>query len=402
MKTNHLSVVEIDNTRHQMLQAVTSDVQQANLVAPAGDSDQRSRKVWTVIKNHPGPYSASFVADFDYTLLAPTDGSFMTYFQVRDNSDLESRVESNIIKFYGKDSEDLKRSPIIFKFLDDNGEVCYYATMGWGRGYAFRKKKDKKPAIIIDCTKMPLNEVLQFAFMAASRSNESDNDEVDNETRRDVIQQCRTLIELEEKLGATMSQDEKIKMCDEFLLSKYSYSKQEHGPTRADIINMALEIGRAAPLPMPDDDILDREWKRAFNGNSFDVDNKTNVLKIINNGYFQDIRRAILNHWSTRSSEEVSKVRKPCWLALRVGSCESTQKSITSIDTVKSKRRAMIKSLTEFNVNANHKFGGVPLVKRVLFVKQLDFGADYEAWEWNEDMEQFDKIGTPSQIPIDF
>lgn len=395
MKTNHLNVVEIDNTRHQMLQAVTRDVQQANLVAPAGDSDQRSQKVWAVIKSHPGPYSASFVKDFDYTLLAPTDGPYMTYFQVRDNSGLNSRIKSNIIKFYGKDSEDLKRSPIIFKFLDNSGQVCHYSPMGNGRAYAFREKRDKKPAIIIDCTKMSLNEVLQFAFTAASKSNESDNDEIDNETRLDVIQQCRTLIDLRERLGVTMSQTEKIKMCDEFLLTKYSYSKQEHKPTRMDIINMALEIGRSAPLPMPNNDVIDREWKRAFNGNSFDADNSANVLKIINNGYFQDIRRAILNHWSDRSSEEVSKVRKPCWLALRVGSCESTQKSITSIDNVKAGRIQMIKLLTGFNVNANHKFGGVPLAKRVLFVKQLDSGADYESWEWNEDEEKFDKIGTP-------
>ena len=38
---------------------------------------------------------------------------------------------------------------------------------------------------------------------------------------------------------------------------------------------------------MPDNDILDREWKRAFNGNPFDFDNNTNVLKLVNNGYFK-------------------------------------------------------------------------------------------------------------------
>tara|TARA_Y100000592_G_scaffold13574_1_gene19147 strand:- start:206 stop:1411 length:1206 start_codon:yes stop_codon:yes gene_type:complete len=397
-----LKVIDTNSsTKKQMLNKVTADLQKLGLVAPASDSDQRSQKVWKVLEDHSGPFSVAVDPQFDYTLLMPTDHEDIDFFQVRDNSQLSKRVSELIEKFYGPDSEPLKRAPIIIKYIGEDGNMIHGAIVGNGRGYCFKKKKDKKPAIIVDCTEMSPSDVYTLAFNGASRSNEDDNDSVDKEVFKDFVQQCLTYIKTLEKKRGPISFEDKKKSMYEFLSGKYALSRESSKPYINNIINFALKDGRSASLPTPSDVEIDSVWKSFWNGQSFDINKNDTVLKIKNNGYFDDMKRTILKEWLDRVPDEVTKVRKPCWLAIRIGSSES-EKPITSHDKIKTERKRMIGLFNGFNSNPNCKLGGVHIVKKILFLKQLVSEADYEAWEWDEDMEQFVRVGSPSQISLDF
>ena len=62
----------------------------------------------------------------------------------------------------------------------------------------------------------------------------------------------------------------------------------------------------------------------------------------------------------------------------------------------------MIKGLELVNRNGHYKKGGVPIVLRVMFVKQLEKDADFEAYEWDMESGVFVKVGTPFQKSLDF
>jgi hypothetical protein len=389
----------VNSNRKEMLQKVTSDVQKAGLTAPAADSDKRSQDVWSVIENHDGIYSITFEEKFDYRELASPNSKYISYFQVRDNSSLEKRIAVNHIKFFGQDPERLRRSPIVFKIRDEDGSIYTYPAVGHGRGYCFKDEESRQPAIVVDCTSMPLLDALKFGFKAASKSNGNNDDAVEPEKKADLIQQCRTLSKLE---GNKISPEEMRLRLDRFLCSKYGLDKPELQGHRTDIVNMALGNGRSNAMPMPESQEISEKWGEFFNGQNFNTENESTVIHIINNGLIADIERSILFRWRAQPESEISEVRKPCHLALRIGSSKSVKGSLTVIKDVVKGREAMIKGLELANRNGHYKKGGVPIVLRVMFVKQLEKGADFEAYEWDMESEVFVKVGTPSQKSLDF
>lgn len=388
----------VNSNRKEMLQKVTSDAQKAGLTPPGSDSDKCSQDVWSVIENQDGIYSITFELEFDYRELASPTSEYISFFQVRDNSSLGKRKEANRIKFFGQKPEALRRPPVLFKIRDEDGNIYVYPAVGHGRGYCFQDEESRQPAIVVDCTSMPFHDALKFGFEAASKSNSNNDDGRDPEKKADLIQQCRT----KAKLEPNNSPEEMNLLLDRFLCSKYGLDKPELQGFRTDIVNMALENGRSNAMPMPEPEEISENWGEFFNGQNFNTENESTVIHIINNGLIADIERSILFRWRAQPESEISEVRKPCHLALRIGSSKSVKGSPTVIKDVVKGREAMIKGLELVNRNGHYKKGGVPIVLRVMFVKQLEKDADFEAYEWDMESGVFVKVGTPFQKSLDF
>jgi len=67
--------------------------------------------------------------------------------------------------------------------------------------------------------------------------------------------------------------------------------------------------------------------------------------------------------------------------------------TITSEETVREQRNHFIKNLTDWNNNVNVINSGMPVITKVLFVKQTSKG-EYEAHEWSEETGSFFKKTT--------
>jgi len=353
------------------------------MVAPFNDTDTRSKKVWSVIEarfKKRGDCEISFRKDFDYKkLVDPTTYKHMSFFQVRSNHKLQERVKNNKIKFFGAEPEQLRKAPIIFKF-DDGGKTIYCPIVGNGRGYCFRNEQVEMPAIIVDCEGMAINDVLQFAFEAASRSNESDPDDVEPEGQDDYIQQLAAKEVLLKLANPKITSEELESELDSWLSRKVKYSKQESAAHRKSLINKALGNGRADALPDPDEEIIERNWKRFFRG-GLNMSKTDKVLKIKNNGYFEDVKRMLFNRWQ----EQTSSSRMPAWLVLRVG--KTGGKPITVIKDVLKGRKKLLDQLTDWNKHPKLEACEFPIIQKVMFVKQLAGDDDYTAYEWNPDEE---------------
>ena len=61
---------------------------------------------------------------------------------------------------------------------------------------------------------------------------------------------------------------------------------------------------------------------------------------------------------------------------------------ITSEESVEKQRKSYIKDITEWNSNNNIINAGMPILTKIMFVKQTSIG-NYEAWEWSEETETF-------------
>lgn len=355
-----------------------------NMVAPFNDTDMRSKNVWGVIEASwkRGDCQIFFRKDFDYKkLVDPMTYKHMSFFQVRSNHKLQERVKNNKIKFFGAEPEELRKAPIIFKF-DDGGKTIYCPIVGNGRGYCFRSEQVEMPAIIVDCEGMAINDVLQFAFEAASRSNESDPDDVEPETQDCYIQQLATKEALLKLANPKFTSEELESELDSWLSRKVKYSKPESAAHRKSLINKALGNGRADALPDPDEETVERNWKRFFRG-GFNMSKTDKVLKIKNNGYFADVERTLYAQWKNRNSSS----RMPAWLTLRVGT--DTGKAITEVKAVLKGRKKLLDQLTSYNKHPKLEACEFPIIQKVMFVKQLAGDDDYTAYEWNPDEECF-------------
>ena len=209
-----------------------------NMISPFNDTDMRSKNVWGVIEASwkRGDCQIFFRKDFDYKKLVDPAYIYMCFFQVRSNHRLQERVKNNKIKFFGADPEELRKAPIIFKF-DDSGKTIYCPIVGNGRGYCFKSEQAEMPAIIVDCEAMAINDVLQFAFESASRSNESDPDDVEPEVQDDYIQQLAAKATLLKLANPKITSEELESELDSWLSRKVKYSKPESAAHRKSLIS---------------------------------------------------------------------------------------------------------------------------------------------------------------------
>ena len=64
-----------------------------------------------------------------------------------------------------------------------------------------------------------------------------------------------------------------------------------------------------------------------------------------------------------------------------------------TVKEIKKQRKAFVAACTSHNLCIFHQATGFPLVKKILFLKQLaNIKDNYEAWEWNEQKKHFDKL----------
>tara|TARA_A200000113_G_scaffold225264_2_gene245554 strand:- start:2099 stop:3181 length:1083 start_codon:yes stop_codon:yes gene_type:complete len=356
------------------------------------DDDPRVRAVWGRIEpvwlQNEG-VTVEFIEKYDYRQLVDPTYEHMSFFQVRENNTLTERIEKNKVRFFGKSPEELKKSPIIFKFVDDSEEVVQAAVMGNGRGYCFKEENSEnsfQPAIVVTFPPgTPTANIFNYAFEAASESNTTRSEDVEPEGQRDIIQQLRTKYLGLQLLGEVTTKQEAIPILLQWMSKKPDYCKPEQASVRTSMVNVALQHGRSDATPKSADLEIERQWRKAF-GVPFNLKNTDKVVKLRNNGYSADIKRTLLNDWESYPAT----TRKSAWLVLRVG--KDGGHAITSIKSINEKRIVLLKTLKEMNTNSNRVSANMQIVTRVMFEKQLtDPNNKWTAHEWCPDSEEFIK-----------
>ena len=110
--------------------------------------------------------------------------------------------------------------------------------------------------------------------------------------------------------------------------------------------------------------------------------------------HLQSLKSQLLDGWSERP--EFTKVRKKCWLILRCG--HKKVSVLTALETVVKARGSTAVELQRWNTNINNIGAGYPIVDRILFVQQMNIDS-YEAYEWNDETENFDIVDRSDNGP---
>lgn len=372
--------------RDSALHKITAEISDAGYYAPATDGlDLRSVQAWDILKETELPIFVRYESEFNYTRMASLQHSWISYFQPRDNTKIQQRIDDNIAKFYGDSAEQLLRLPIVFT----RHEVAL-SPFGNGRAYTFKYKEDVRPAVVVDCNKLTEIEFKDLGFQIATVSNRKNEHSTDEEKSEDFVQQLVTLktLEIEKDPKKTKWTNEQWKKSFEiYLQGIYDMKGKNRKRCRSKIINMALKDGRENSLPFPSTSEIETTYQKYYPDCSWNPEDRAGLFQIEYSTCFSGLRAVIEIMWL--NSDKPDAARKPTWLALRSGSSQAV--SVTSSLRVSSDRKKTLEDLrTKYNNSEHMKFAGKPKIERVLFVKQLDTKEDVEEmWEWDIQKENF-------------
>ena len=356
-------------------------------LSPADDhEDPRQKDIWDKIKIG-GRWDLEIVEGYDCQDLAKRTDPLYPRFQTR--ADCESDVDQFYEDFY---EHDIPQDRIIFG-MRIGGKV--FITVGNKRIRAHEKaikqgKKSKCDVVIIDCGAIDLSSKLKIANELARGGNKKRHD-TRPESEADYTHQLTQAFEIEcmqDPLKKDWTESEKIEWGKEWVIeeidAKYSHDcmKKRLG----DIVNHAFADHRGQSLPFPDTGTIENRFKGFFPRNTWSEDSTKIIMKTMST-HHQSLKSQLLRHWSDR--EVFTPVRKKCWLTLRCG--HKKVSDITSLDTVTKTRTNTLEELRKWNINVNHLGAGYPVVERIMFVQQMNLDS-YEAHEWNDETEAFDKL----------
>tara|TARA_R110002096_G_scaffold364907_1_gene558002 strand:- start:39 stop:647 length:609 start_codon:yes stop_codon:yes gene_type:complete len=197
-----------------------------------------------------------------------------------------------------------------------------------------------------------------------------------------------------------MSQHEKEKLCEQWLIENKYVCRGNDPATkkkRSRIKNAVLGIGVAMSLPIPESDEYHKEWSSLF-GIDFNEANEEKVYKIaVAPTHEVDLKKRLLGKF-LGNHDNIGRT-KNTWAIFRTGATLDGRSGVsddggssTSIDKVVKQKKAWLKFLTTLNRNPKARYAHFPLVDKFMFVPCISHNKDnYEAYEWNDDAEEFVK-----------
>ena len=186
----------------------------------------------------------------------------------------------------------------------------------------------------------------------------------------------------------SLPQEEKIEWAKSWITSrKPKYKLQNRAGRLTRIANGLFADHRCQSLPFPDDTDIASEFKGFWPKSTWNPASASKIKQMKFPCRADFVAQELSRIWSTRAA--ATPVRDKVWITARAG--RSLETDITSLNTISSARTTFINNITKSNTNVNHILGGYPLVERIMFVQQTNSGS-YEAWEWNYQSEEFDKI----------
>jgi len=382
---------------------VTNEIRDAGYYAPELDDDTRLNNIWAQIVS--SGKLVYFDPNYNYSKVLEPNHHLIKWFQSRaDQSNINERGETFAEKFYTQ-GEKVKRPPILLKLK--GGTTV--PVVGHGRSAGFKLVSERgqscpSPAIIIDCTGMTEDEIIKFGAPLAWASNPENEDAPAHETEADIGHQLTCYMDIL-KIDSnhpvhSMTQDEKEKLCEQWLIKNKYVCRGNDSATkkkRSRIKNAVLGIGVAMSLPIPESHEYHQEWFSLF-GIEFNEGNEEKVYKIaVAPTHEVDLKKRLLGKF-LGNHDNIGRT-KNTWAIFRTGATLDGRSGVcsdggsnTSIDKVVKQKKAWLKFLTTLNRNPKARYAHFPLVNKFMFVPCISHNKDnYEAYEWNDDAEEFVK-----------
>ena len=359
-------------------------MQKGHISPPLDKGDRRYREIWNyIIENDLG---VEIITDIDYeTEIYSSTSPYAPYFQIREGSENEDVVDDLMDQFYSQ-GKVMQRLPIGTCINEKiHVSVGNHRVKSHVKGQSqFPTKKISRPMIIFD----PDNELSNLekalhGLEIAAISNRKNEDHTEPETTSDVAKQLQKRIEVEEKLGRIFQSDKDKRDFAEEWMTK---NKDVSPIFRARVLNKLFSEDISHPIELQTDVEIDVEWQRFFGNKSFWDPARSKVPQNKYVSHFGNFKLTVINQWLKR--EKWSDKNMRIQAVVRVG--KTMDVKITSETTIKEHRCSYLKEVKNWNQNVNVVQSGMPLITHILFVKQTDNGS-YEAWEWNEQTEDFDK-----------
>tara|TARA_Y100001970_G_C14250663_1_gene871567 strand:+ start:1346 stop:2521 length:1176 start_codon:yes stop_codon:yes gene_type:complete len=358
---------------------------------PATDSDDpRQRLMWNYIVSN--NLTIDIKSSFDFVAnLADHSSLYYKYFQARVACENEERIQSLYEEFY---ESNIPMERVIMGFKLSDGKV--YVAVGNHRSRAHRRAQmkgisPKGQIIILGDDLMPDEEKLMHGHALASMSNTENLKQTDAEYEDDIAHQLKQAWSLTQQADSTKSsweQEDKIEWAKDWVkLTKPRFCKERMKIRLSRLVNSVFADHVGQSLPFPENNEIDKNLKRFWPRDLWNPDIQSNITQLNMPTHIQFCQRILGDKWRSRSN--ATPVRDIVWFAVRCGS--TLDKKTTHVENIEKTRQTFINNMIQLNKNPNHIMGGFPIVKRILFVKQLDCN-DYCAYEWNDAREEFDEI----------
>ena len=351
---------------------------------PSIDSgDVRQREIWNTIKQN--NLSVKIILADLVNDLASHEDPWYKFFQCRQNSENSHKIDELYKSFFEK-NETLKRLPMAFKIQER-----LYISVGNHRCRAIAKGLKENPdsnfkshIILIDFEDhLADDQKVTIGSQLANISNRQTKDTTEPETSNDITHQINTQFELLQITNPEVgdwSDEEKITWAKEWCEIVKTTSSDR---IIAVAVNAAFASHIGQSIPWQTDEILNNNWKMFWPaGRWFPEEAKVPQKKYVT--HYNNFKNTMFNAWFARSTFTIKNDRiQAC---VRCGSTMSSD--ITSEESVEKQRKSYIKDITEWNSNNNIINAGMPILTKIMFVKQTSIG-NYEAWEWSEETETF-------------
>jgi len=341
--------------------------------------DSRQREAWRHLKSLNLHVKLLNMKNLQGLVASHEDPHFGD-FQCRVTSENAEKIDQYEEEFFVENKK-LKRLPIVFEI--DNK---YYIAIGNHRVRAILKGFKNYPnspfvghCILVDCDNcLTDEEKVDVGGDIANISNKETGDETQPETAEDIAHQILSKFNIKSKLDTAMlnySEEEKLDWADQWC-KKWKPNTSSRKLSRAKNIAFANHISQS--IPFQDDERLDIEWKKYWPTSLWNPESSLVPQKkyATHTGNFQKtVMVAFLARkvWTTTGDRIQACVR--------VG--DTLTKDITSEEYIEEQRQAFIHFMENWNKNINVKNSGMPIMTRILFVKQTANGY-YEAWDYDD------------------
>ena len=368
--------------------ALEDRITQLGYQNPAIDTgDRRQRILWRdYLKARAVPIKIVQLNREMASKFATNHSEYHKYFQCRINSENKEKIAELSTEFF-LDKVPLKRLPIVTMV---DGE--YYVSVGNHRTKAFIKGYLDFPESEITSHFLLIDPGNLFSDMEKVRlgkdladvSNRETGDETQAETAEDIAHQIRGEIALQEMIDldffTNISKEQHIS----------GWLKREKPDTSPELISRARNKVFAEHISQSLDtapvEKLNEQWRQYWPRSTWSPStSKIKQMHIMS--HFNNFKNTLFNNWYDREIFTAKNDR--IHLCVRAGN--TTNASITSLNTIKDNRKKFLSDISGWNTNVNILASGYPIITKMMFVKQTVKG-DYEAWEWDEENEEFFEI----------
>tara|TARA_R110001592_G_scaffold343135_1_gene633401 strand:- start:373 stop:1527 length:1155 start_codon:yes stop_codon:yes gene_type:complete len=363
-------------------------IRQLGYQNPAIDTgDHRQRTLWNDhLKAKSVPIKIVQLNRETASKFSTNHSKYHMYFQCRINSENKEKISELSGEFF-VNKVPLKRLPIVTMV---DGE--FYVSVGNHRTKAFIKGYLDFPESEITSHFLLVDPENKFSDLEKVRlgkdladvSNRETGDETQAETAEDIAHQIRGEIALQEMINpgffANISQEQYIT----------KWLEVEKPDTSTELLSRARNKVFAEHISQSLDtasvEKLNEHWRQYWSRSTWSPSaSKVKQMHIMS--HFNNFKNTLFNNWYDR--EIFTPKNNRIHLCVRTG--HTTSASITNLDAINKNRKKFLSDITGWNTNVNIVAAGYPIITKIMFVKQTVKG-DYEAWEWDEENEEFFQV----------